>query len=209
MSYIKFLLFFGGRVLFSLFSNPLGARIRDIEMFIYSGWQSKRFKKVGEGTIFKRKLYTRGEKNIEIGSKCIFNRNVIVDAWERYNGISYSPFIRIGDECSFGVGTHISSCNGIVIGSGVLTGAYVLISDNSHGTFCDFELDNPPRKRKLFSKGIVRIDDNVWLGDKVAVLSGVHIGRGSIIAANAVVTHDVPPFSLVGGVPARIIKQLK
>lgn len=52
------------------------------------------------------------------------------------------------------------------------------------------------------------IDDNVWIGENVVVLSGVHIGKGSIIAANAVVTKDIPPYSMAVGVPAKVIKTL-
>ena len=56
------------------------------------------------------------------------------------------------------------------------------------------------------SKGEIIIGDNVWLGDRTVILSGVHIGDGAVIAANAVVTHDVPAYSVVGGVPAKKIR---
>ncbi len=56
------------------------------------------------------------------------------------------------------------------------------------------------------SKGDIVIDDDVWLADNVTILSGVHIGQGAIVAAGSVVTKDVPPYAVVGGVPAKIIK---
>ena len=56
-------------------------------------------------------------------------------------------------------------------------------------------------------KGVI-IGNNVWLGDKVAVLSGVQIGDGVVVAANAVVTKDIPPYCLAAGVPAKVIKQI-
>ena len=65
-----------------------------------------------------------------------------------------------------------------------------------------------PQDRELISKGIVRIFDNVFLGDKSTVLSGVTIGEGAVIAANSVVTHDIPPYCVAAGVPAKIIKRL-
>lgn len=65
----------------------------------------------------------------------------------------------------------------------------------------------PPILRELFSKGPIRIGDNVWIGDKVTFLSGVTIGDGAVIATNAVVTKDVLPYTVVGGIPARVIKQ--
>ena len=54
----------------------------------------------------------------------------------------------------------------------------------------------------------VVIEENVWCGANVTILKGVTIGRGSIIAAGAVVTKSIPPYSLVGGVPAKVIKLL-
>ena len=56
------------------------------------------------------------------------------------------------------------------------------------------------------SKGDIIIDDDVWIGHHVTILTGVHVGQGVVIAAGAVVTKDVPPYAIVGGVPAKIIK---
>ena len=56
------------------------------------------------------------------------------------------------------------------------------------------------------SKGDIIVADDVWIGYRATILSGVHIGQGAVIAAGAVVTKDVPPYAIVGGVPARVIK---
>ena len=56
------------------------------------------------------------------------------------------------------------------------------------------------------SKGDIIVDDDVWIGQRALIMSGVHIGQGAIIASGAVVTKDVPPYAIVGGVPARIIR---
>ena len=56
------------------------------------------------------------------------------------------------------------------------------------------------------SKGDINVDDDVWIGFRSIILSGVHIGQGAIIAAGSVVTKDVPPYAIVGGVPAKVIK---
>lgn len=68
--------------------------------------------------------------------------------------------------------------------------------------------DIPPTLRLLSSVGPVTIGDNVWIGDKASIMPGVTIEKGCIVAANAVVTKDVPPYCIVGGIPAKIIKYL-
>ena len=61
-------------------------------------------------------------------------------------------------------------------------------------------------KYEAVSKGDIIVEDDVWIGTRAIIMSGVHIGQGAMIAAGACVTHDVPPYAIVGGVPASIIK---
>ena len=86
-------------------------------------------------------------------------------------------------------------------------GRWVTILDNSHGETGYKSLIITPHERQLYSKGKIIIEDNVWIGDKVTILSGVKIGIGSIIGANSVVTKDIPPYSIAAGVPSKIIKR--
>ena len=73
-------------------------------------------------------------------------------------------------------------------------------------------LSTYPYKKKLFdieetvTKGEIVLDDDVWIGESSIILSGVHIHQGAVVAAGAVVTKDVPPYAIVGGNPARIIR---
>jgi len=60
----------------------------------------------------------------------------------------------------------------------------------------------------VFSKGELKIGNNVWIGEKASIIGNVTIGDSSIIAANSVIVHDVPPRTLVGGIPEKILKQL-
>lgn len=90
-----------------------------------------------------------------------------------------------------------------------MTGRWVTISDNNHGAFIRDSLDFPAYQRPIVSKGGVFVGKNVWIGDKATILSGVNVGQGSIVAANAVVTKDVPPYSLVAGNPAKIVKHIE
>ena len=131
----------------------------------------------------------------------------ILSAWSNYQGVNYSPEICIGDNVTIGNGYHISSACRISIGNNVLMGKYITIVDNSHGKTAREVMDISPIKRELLILGEVVIDDNVWIADKVTISKGVKIGRGAIIGANSVVTTDVPPYSVVVGSPAKVIKQ--
>ena len=66
-----------------------------------------------------------------------------------------------------------------------------------------------PVEREIYSKGAVRIGNNVWIGDKATILPGVTIGDGVIIGANSVVTKNIPDYCVVGGNPAKVIKSIK
>ena len=106
----------------------------------------------------------------------------------------------------FGDNNHLTAVNGITIGDNLRTGKNVLISDNSHGDPKNMSQRNlHPNDRPLYSKGEIRIGDNVWIGENAAILGGVTIGDGAIIGVNAVVTHDVPAFATAVGVPVKIV----
>ncbi len=129
-------------------------------------------------------------------------------AWDKYENQCFTPDVKIGKNCNFGDYLHLTCINKINIGDDLLTGRWVTISDNGHGNSNYQTLQISPVKRNLVSKGPVEIGNNVWIGDKATILSGVKIGECSIIAANAVVTKDVPSYSVVAGNPAKIIKLL-
>lgn len=69
-------------------------------------------------------------------------------------------------------------------------------------------LDIQPNLRPLVSKGPIIIEENVWIGEMVCILGGVHIGKGSIIGAGSVVTKNIPPYSLACGIPAKVVKNM-
>ena len=146
-----------------------------------------------------------GKECIHIGNNCVFNDGIFLTAWPGRS--ENQPKLIIRNNCCFGAYNHISCINRIEIGDNLLTGKWVTIVDNDHGDTRLETLKIPPKERSLYSKGIVEIGDNVWIGDKVTILSGVKIGNCSIIAANSVVTKDIPPFSVVGGNPAKILKK--
>lgn len=201
----------------SLWSKVYTYRVNQILLNIrrklYSLWVSQWLGSVGEHSGFSRPLVLQGggQRRIKIGNYTYFGHDSVLGCWEKYEsseGVEhYEPEIIIGNHCSIGDYCHITAINKITIGDGLLTGRYVYIGDNSHGGLNMEEAQIPPVRRKLVSKGEVKIGNNVWIGDKATILAGVHIGNNVIVAANAVVTKDVPDNCLVAGVPAKIIKR--
>lgn len=172
---------------------------------IYTGFLYNRFQQMGTGSIIYWKAYhLQGMQNISIGRKCIFEAGLELTTWS--NDTTNRPVIKIGDNCLFRRNAHITATQEIIIGENLLTGTNVFITDNSHGITNKEALNEAPRIRPIVSKGKVRIGNNVWLGNNVCILPGVTVGDGCIIGANSVVTHNIPPYSVAGGVPAKIIK---
>lgn len=155
---------------------------------------------------FQGDLTIRGCEYMSIGGSTNVGRYCVIECWSTYGEQTFTPLLTIGKGCNINDYTHITCINKISIGDGVLTGRFVLISDNNHGTGNKSELSQRPCDRPLSSKGPIIIGNNVWIGEKATILAGVTIGNGAVIAANAVVTKDVPAGAVVGGIPARILK---
>lgn len=169
-----------------------------------SALKRHRFKHWG-GNIIIRNCKFIGYKNISIGKNTIIKDHSYITSWDS----NYPAEIIIGDNADIGAFNHITCINGISIGKNFLSGKWVTITDNSHGVPDANDIELPPNKRPMYSKGRIEIGDNVWVGDKATILANVKIGDCAIIAANAVVTKDVPPYSIVAGVPAKVIKTIK
>lgn len=108
--------------------------------------------------------------------------------------------LSIGERCSINYGVSIGVSKSIELGNRVRIGPYSMIID------CQFH-EVYDRDRRPKPQPVV-IEDDVWIGAKVSVMPGVRIGRGAIVGAHAVVTSDVPPFTVVAGVPARTVAEL-
>lgn len=175
----------------------------------YSFWIISTLGIKSTNVMIKKGTWLDGAQYIHIADDVTICRNSLIEAKYLHNGIKYSPNIFIGQGSYIGSDNHITIMGDLRIGKHLLTGRHVLISDNNHGKISFDDLHLAPGKRSLSTHGSIQIGDNVWIGENACVLGGVSIGNGSVIAANAVVTHDVPDYALVAGVPARIIKILK
>lgn len=163
-------------------------------------------KEFGKGSLIAPGVKIMTPQNISIGNNSSIMSHCIIETCEVDGN---NPQLEIGDRVSIGEYSHITCANKVVIGNGVLTGRFVLITDNSHGNNTKDVVDIAPLAREIHSNGPVHIGENVWIGDKVTILPNVKIGKGCIIAANAVVTKDIPEYSVAAGIPAKIIKTIK
>ena len=112
--------------------------------------------------------------------------------------------IRIGRNSLIGEYNVLRGQGGIKIGDRVYTSPFVQLLAVNH------RFDDPSRSfvdQGITAEGIV-IEDDVWIGSGAAIADGVRVGRGAVIAAGAVVVRDVPPHALVGGVPAKVIREI-
>lgn len=127
-----------------------------------------------------------------------------VTLWE--NGwIEFPNRMIINEKTSINRNFFINARGGLSIGKNVLIGPYVIIYTTNH-IYSDISI---PINEQGQTEEAVIIEDDVWIGAKAIILPGVNIGKGSIVAAGAVVTKDVPPYSIVGGIPAKIIRNRK
>ena len=115
--------------------------------------------------------------------------------------VDYGKNIRIGKGCWIQQGCTFFDRGGITIGDGVFIAPKVNLITINHDP-------NPDNRSATYGRPIV-IEDKVWIGVGATVLPGVRIGYGSIVGANSVVTHDVPPMTIVGGNPAKFIKAIE
>ena len=151
-------------------------------------------------------IYVRGKSAIKLGNGLTTGVNVRLDAFQSIAG---QPILCIGCNVQINDSVHIAAIKQVSIGDNVLIASRVFISDHNHGDYQAQDLlsspDIPPAKRPLTYRPVC-IGNNVWLGEQVCILPGVSIGDGSIIGANSVVTHDIPPNSIAAGNPARVIR---
>lgn len=174
--------------------------------YIYTSRYKRFFKTFGKNSLLDIDSKLINPKYIAIGESVTIGKRSVLSTWDKYEHELFTPMIHINDGCIIGDDFHITAITKITIGKNVLMGKKITITDNSHGNNTLKEKDIPPIKRKLYSKGPVVIEDNVWIGDKVTILPNVYIGTGAVIGANSVVTNDVLPYTIVGGIPAKKIR---
>ena len=171
------------------------------------------------GTRASRDLYGQIQRAIHLSEKLnripFADREALQAAWAELTGATVDPTfslippvysdhglnIRVGKRVFINQCCMLMDIGGIDIGDDVMLGPAVRLITSGH------PLD-PGLRRKQILAAPISIDSNVWLGAGATVLHGVTVGRDSVVAAGAVVTRDVPPATLVAGVPARAVRSI-
>jgi len=195
MNSVKFLYIKFKKLLIRLLNNK-STKV-DFENIIESKVQSK---ELIDATAQVQFSELRGKVKVGARSlinKVLFDGNIIIGSNTTVNGPNTEFYsldfpIRIGNFCSIARGTNIQEYN-----------------HNSKCVttyFIKYRIFNDKYGTDAVSKGAIEIGNDVWIGTGSTILTGVKIGDGAIVAANAVVTNNVPPYAIVGGTPAKILK---
>lgn len=141
-------------------------------------------------------------KKIIIGNRVSIGKFAVIRPSNAYGG-EIGEGLKIGNHSNIGPYCYIGCSGYIEIGNHVMMSPRVSIYAENHV----FERTDITIKEQGVRKQSVKIEDDCWIAANSIILAGVTIGRGSVVAAGSVVTKDVPPYSVVAGVPAQIIKQ--
>ncbi len=158
-------------------------------------------------------------KSVTIGSYCeidgyasekiILGHCVKIGSYSKLLSTShFSKFgkgLKMGNNSAIGDFTHFGAPGGIVIGNDVIMGSYISFHSENHNFLDTSKLI---REQGVNSKGII-LGNNIWVGAKVTFLDGCQVGDNSVVAAGAVVNGIYPANSIIGGVPAKVLKTIE
>lgn len=154
--------------------------------------------RIGSGTKLPEIIVTWPHK-VMLGDNCQIEHQI----YFHFDGpYSEGLGIVIGNNCFIGSGCEFNISARLSIGNNCLIAAGTRFVDHNHGTSI-----GRPIREQISTVGAIVVDSDVWIGANCLILKGVHIGEGAVIAAGSVVVKSVPPFSIMGGVPARLLKQ--
>ncbi len=161
--------------------------------------------KVGSGLNLMKysTLNALSYSGVEIGNNFTLGKYAIIECTGVLRNVGNK--LKIGNNVGINHYCFIGVRGDIIIGDNVIFGPRVNIFSENH----NYDDLNTPIKHQGVTKDKTTIGNDVWIGANVSIMSGVNVGKGCIIAAGAVVTKDIPEYSIIGGVPAKIIKNRK
>ncbi len=158
--------------------------------------------------LLRSPVFIRGRAFTNLGRSLTTGPGFRIDAFPFRS--SSEPVVIIGDGVQINDYVHLSARLSVSIGDRAMIASRVFIGDHNHGVYSGpgehTDPRVPPQLREDWAAPVC-IEEDVWIGEGVAVLPGVTIGRGAVIGAMSVVTRDVPPYSIAVGNPARVVKR--
>ena len=169
---------------------------RDVEL------RNRRLITIGRGVTIGRGAAIDGlsRHGVHIGDNVTIGPYAIIEATGVVSDLGHGCFI--GNRSALGSGSFVGAAGGVWIGEDVIMGNRVNFHSENH-VFDD--TSRPIREQGVTRQGI-RIEDDCWVGGGVTFLDGAHVGRGCVVAAGSVVRGEVPPYSVIAGVPAKVIR---
>ena len=157
----------------------------------------------GKNSLIEKNLLIYNKKNIFIGDNVTIRPNARIEPIKRWIDETFNPKIKIGDGTSIEQNSHITCCNKVIIGKNVTISGYVYISDIDH----EYEnLEKGILQQPLIVKETI-IGDESFIGMGARIMPGVKVGKHCIIGSNCVVNKSIPDYSVVVGIPCKIIKR--
>jgi acetyltransferase-like isoleucine patch superfamily enzyme len=147
-------------------------------------------------------IHAHSKRGINMGNKVTIGSFALIRPTNYYGG-ELGEGLTVGDNSNIGPYCYIGCSGYVSIGNNVMISPRVSIYAENHNT----DRTDIPMKDQGVKRSEVTIADDCWIASHSVILSGVTIGCGSVVAAGSVVTKNVPPFSIVAGVPAKVIKQ--
>lgn len=175
-------------------------RIRDFLSILFYRLIGGFFGSMGRGVRIIRPLRIFGAKHCHFGDEAVLQYGAYIAALQEH---AAPPIFKVGARTMIGNHAHIVATRSVEFGEGVLTADRLFVADNRH-TFEDPTI--PIRDQGLTQLAEVHIGDGSWIGENVCI-SGASVGKHCVIAANSVVTSDIPNHCVAAGAPARIVKR--
>ncbi len=173
--------------------HGMRALLASVSQYLRARWYLRRATLLGSARLTGR-AFVVNHGTLTIGERVRLYGHTV-----RLELVCFGGELTIGDNTFINYGTNISATQRVRIGRNCAIGQYAIIMDNDYHQAGDHAAIGVP--------GPVEIEDDVWIGARVTVLPGAHLGRGSVIGAHSVVKGVIPPYSLAAGAPARVLRQ--
>jgi lipopolysaccharide O-acetyltransferase len=173
-----------------------------LQQFCYQ--TSFRLKGIKRGGAIERGLYSYNIRYVSLGNNVKIKKNWRIECYPTFGHQKLNPQLTIGDNVIINFGFTAFVADKIRIGSNCIFAANVTLISENHGINPE---SNKPYYAQDLTTGPIEIGEGCWLGQNVSVLPNVSIGEKCIIATNAVVSHNIPAYSIAAGIPAKVIKQ--